>query len=65
MSAHEQSLGASDEWFTPAYVFDAMGVRFDMDVAHPGQGLASWVPAEHYMTHGSLERPWSGFVWMN
>lgn len=65
MSAYEQSLGASDEWYTPAYVFEAMGARFDTDVSHPGRGLASWVPAEHYMTHDSLERLWDGFVWMN
>lgn len=65
MSAHEQALGATDEWYTPPYVFDAMGARFHMDVAHPGGGLAHWIPAEHYLTHDSLARHWAGFVWMN
>jgi hypothetical protein len=32
MSAWE-AAGQSDEWFTPKYIFDAMGVEFDTDVA--------------------------------
>jgi len=39
MALHEQSVGATDEWFTPPYVFDAFGCEFDMDVASPGQDL--------------------------
>jgi hypothetical protein len=31
MSEWEASVGASDEWYTPAYVFDAMGLFFDLD----------------------------------
>lgn len=36
MSLHEQSVGATDEWYTPPYVFDAMDSVFDLDVASPG-----------------------------
>lgn len=36
MAAHELSVGTSDEYYTPRYVFDALGVWFDLDVAHPG-----------------------------
>jgi len=59
-----ETPGASDEWFTPAYVFDALGVRFDMDVASPA-GLTTNVPADTFITRDSLTTVWSGFVWMN
>ncbi|MDO8800101.1 DNA N-6-adenine-methyltransferase [Phenylobacterium sp.] len=65
MSAHERTLGATDEWYTPPYVFEAMGVRFDLDVAHPGQHRVGWIPAPRVLVANSLDLPWSGFVWMN
>ena len=54
-----------DEWFTPAYIFEALGCRFDMDVASPGSGHTPWIPADAFLTHDSLTRRWRGFVWMN
>lgn len=56
--------GKSDEWYTPKYVFDALGVRFDMDVAHPAE-CATHVPASRFVTANSLSTPWEGFIWMN
>jgi hypothetical protein len=65
MALHEQSVGATDEWYTPSHVFDALGETFDLDVAHPGPGYADWVPARHLITAGALQIPWFGFLWMN
>jgi hypothetical protein len=67
MALHEQSIGATDEWYTPQYVFDALGVSFDMDVAHPGLPYAEWVPARKRLLRedDGLSHRWSGFVWMN
>jgi DNA N-6-adenine-methyltransferase (Dam) len=65
MALHEQSVGATDEWFTPPYVFDALGCEFDMDVASSGQDLTPWIPARRFVTCHGLAAPWSGFVWMN
>ena len=65
MALHEQSVGASNEWYTPKHVFDALGCSFDMDVASPGADIVPWVPSNFHITAGSLETPWSGFVWMN
>jgi hypothetical protein len=65
VSAWEQSCGASDEWFTPRYIFDALGETFDLDVAHPTEAKHCHVPAIHYFSRGALETPWFGFVWMN
>ena len=58
--------GQSDEWYTPAYVFNALGERFDLDVAAPRLGPRH-VPANdwHCDTTDGLTAPWNGFVWMN
>jgi hypothetical protein len=52
MALHEQCVGATDEWYTPRYIFDALGCHFDMDVAPVGGS-------------GGLTNRWHGFVWMN
>lgn len=64
MSAWEHSLGASDEWYTPKYIFDALGEKFDLDVAAP-ETAGPHVPASEWYWHESLSLPWFGFVWMN
>lgn len=63
MAAHENN-GLSDEWYTPSYIFEALGCRFDMDVASPGVALVH-TPTRWHLTNDSLGRPWVGFVWMN
>ena len=65
MGKHEAPVGATDEWYTPRRIFDALGVRFDMDVAHPG--LDKWPAwaAGRVLTADALDQDWSGFVWMN
>ena len=55
--------GASDEWYTPAHVFDALDVLFDVDVASPPR--QTHVPCKTQLSSGALETPWAGFVWMN
>ena len=64
MNAWEPCVGASDEWYTPAYIFDALGAVFDLDVAAPPQG-GPHVPARNWICERSLDIPWRGFVWMN
>lgn len=65
MALHEQSVGKTDEWYTPPRVFDALGCRFNIDVASPGRSVTPWIPAEHFVTACSLGTGWDGFVWMN
>lgn len=62
--SHWEATGQSDEWYTPAYVFDALGVEFDLDVAHPYDN-DTHVPCDLYFCANSLALPWHGFVWMN
>lgn len=64
MALHEQCVGATDEWYTPKHVFDALGCSFTMDVASPNPPVP-WIPTSRYLWSGSLEQPWDGFIWMN
>jgi hypothetical protein len=59
------SEDSHSSWFTPRYIFDALDVEFDLDVASPGGDVAPWIPARHHFSAGSLERDWFGFCWMN
>lgn len=64
MGAYERA-GESDEWYTPQYVFDALGCVFDLDVAAPRNRAYVSTPTGHFLTENGLSRPWHGFVWMN
>lgn len=65
---HEAPGGGSPEWYTPAWIFEAMGVTFDLDPCHPLVRLP-WIPATAVMTveTDGLKTPWpaGAFVWMN
>lgn len=65
MSAWE-ATGKTNEWYTPAYIFDALGCQFDLDVAHP-HGAKTNVPCTiyHSQENDGLKADWFGFVWMN
>lgn len=65
MPAYE-SAGKSDDWYTPKYIFDALGVRFDLDVAAPDDGPRH-VPADRWLgpSNNGLTSTWHGLVWMN
>lgn len=61
-----ETLGKSDDWYTPPEIFDALGCEFDLDVAAPKAG-PPYVPCKHWFYHSALSRPWlpGAFVWMN
>jgi hypothetical protein len=59
-----EATGKSDEWYTPAYIFDALGCTFDLDVAAPFEGPLH-APCDGWLYDRSLEREWTGFIWMN
>lgn len=64
---HKIRLGTSDrpdDFYTPAWLFDRLGVTFDLDpCAAPG----AHVPARTYYTQADdgLAQPWHGLVWVN
>ncbi len=61
-----QETRTSDDYYTPKWIFDAMGITFDLDVACPPEGPIH-VPAARYYTAADdgLAQPWEGRVWMN
>ena len=56
----------SDDWYTPAWIFDGLGLMFDLDVAAPDDPVP-WIPARDRYTVGDdgLLQPWHGVVWCN
>jgi len=61
--ASYEAAGESDEWYTPKYIFDALGEGFDLDPASPIGG-PRYVPTNNFLISW-LGVPWYGFVWMN
>lgn len=57
---------AKDEQYTPQWVFDALGVEFDLDVASSHNPYVV-VPTKRRYTieEDALTQPWEGLVWMN
>lgn len=60
-----ENMGKSDEWYTPKYIFDALGVRFDLEAAAPWDRSGLFVPADDFISANSLSLKWQGFVWLN
>lgn len=56
----------TDEWYTPAWLFRALGVDFDLDPCSPGAPPSS-CPAKRHLTKADdgLRHPWAGGVWLN
>ena len=61
-----QTERTSDDYWTPKWIFDAIGLTFDLDVACPPEGPAH-TPCLRYYTQADdgLTQPWHGTVWMN
>ena len=58
---------STNDYFTPKWLFDSMGLHFDIDVAAPVQGIP-WIPANRWFSQADdgLAQDWGGaFVWMN
>ena len=66
MTFYENSIGESDEWYTPKDIFVALNTTFDLDPCSPG--LNHWVPATRIYTKDDdgLKQSWGdSFVFMN
>ena len=62
----KQTELTSDDWYTPKFIFDALGLHFDVDVACPDGG--PWhTPTDSYYTQETdgLSSVWKGRVFMN
>ena len=56
----------SVEWYTPAWIFDELGIEFDLDPSSP-HDMETSVPAatKYTIFDDGLKKPWFGKVWMN
>lgn len=61
-----ETIGQSDEWYTPPEIFEAIGLDFDLDPCWPDTGRAH-TPCYKVWTKSQdgLLQPWKGRVWMN
>lgn len=65
---HESTYNESKEWYTPPKIFEAMKLKFDLDVASPGPQTVPWVPAKKHITFpdsDGLTEVWKGSVFCN
>ena len=64
---HESTYNESKEWYTPKYIFDALGLTFDLDPCSPGANIVPWIPARRHITpaENGLTAHWEGSIWMN
>lgn len=67
MQYNAENLNKNDEQYTPAWIFERLGLRFDLDVAAPIDRTHLSVPADNFYTSADngLAREWFGRVWMN
>lgn len=60
-----ESQAESNEWYTPAYIFEALECEFDLDAAAPVDLSKVCVPAKSWIHADSLSLNWEGFTWLN
>ena len=63
---HDKKDNASVDWYTPKWIFDELGLEFDLDPCQPFNKIP-WIPAkQHYWEDiDGLALPWHGLVWCN
>ena len=66
MNQHH-NLPQPNEHYTPKWIFDALNIVFDLDVAGPIDATNSHVPCKKRYTinDDGLIQPWFGKVWCN
>lgn len=67
MIGAEHVADTGDDWYTPRWIFNHLGLTFDIDVAAPVAADRRTCPARRYLTplEDGLTQPWNGLIWMN
>lgn len=65
-SHEDNSTSVNVDWYTPPWIFERLGLHFDLDPCQPAEGIP-WIPADaHYsLADDGLTAPWVGRVWLN
>ena len=63
---HDNKKNITHDWWTPKWIFDELGLHFDLDPCAPPGGVP-WIPAKEYYTaqDNGLVLPLKGIVWLN
>ena len=67
MAEHENSIGASDDWHTPASLLNPIGLIYDLDPCAPLDRTYYFVKAHRTYTKedDGLAQPWFGLTFLN
>jgi phage N-6-adenine-methyltransferase len=60
-----ENVTDSDDWYTPAWVFDGLGMTFDLDVCSPDHETHVPAARRYTVADDGLLSPWDGWVWCN
>lgn len=65
-TAATKNTHKSAEWYTPSWVFEELGVEFELDPSSP-HDMETAVPAKfkYDVFDDGLKKPWHGRVWLN
>lgn len=63
---HEDRLSKNVDWYTPKWIFDELGLTFDLDPCQPESGIP-WIPTKQFysLKDDGLKQNWNGLVWLN
>ena len=65
-SRSDKEYKANNDYYTPAWIFESLRTKFDLDVCAPIGGTGLVPAARHYsLVDDGLVSPWEGVVWMN
>lgn len=64
MKGHQQTIGKSDSWGTPAWITDALG-RFDLDPCAMPTPARQIALTNYTEREDGLVQEWAGRVWLN
>lgn len=64
--SHESQANITHDWYTPAWIFERLGLQFDLDPCHPATKIP-WIPVKNTISLpvDGLSVPWHGKVWLN
>jgi hypothetical protein len=64
--SHEDRASSNVDWYTPPWVFERLGIDFDLDPCQPETQIP-WIPTKQRYTlkEDGLLQPWNGRVWLN
>ena len=63
---HDDVKNKSVDWYTPPWIFNRIGLTFDLDPCHPEEKIP-WIPVNRTFNikDDGLKQPWDGLVWLN